>query len=108
MPSVWFLSERCPRWPFRQPSASAEFEKVAAQACDYPVRSRKVELWAFVLAELCTIVCSLLRMTSRILLGNWDLDDYLFIPIFVSGCDESSYETVHGASLEADADLSGQ
>ncbi|KAK8106785.1 CFEM domain-containing protein [Apiospora kogelbergensis] len=60
-----------------------EFEKVAAQACDSPVRSRKVELWSFVLAELCTIVCSLLRITSRILLGNWDLDDYLFFPIFV-------------------------
>ncbi|KAK8013471.1 hypothetical protein PG991_009064 [Apiospora marii] len=59
-----------------------EFEKVAAQACDSPVRSRKVELWSFVLAELCTIVCSLLRITSRCLLGNWDLDDYLFFPIF--------------------------
>ncbi|KAK7928739.1 hypothetical protein PG985_005737 [Apiospora marii] len=60
-----------------------EFEKVAAQACDSPVRSRKVELWSFVLAEFCTIFCSLLRITSRILLGNWDLDDYLFFPIFL-------------------------
>ncbi|KAK8120284.1 hypothetical protein PG999_004404 [Apiospora kogelbergensis] len=68
-----------------------EFGKVQYKACELPVRSRKLELWAFILVEIFTIICMLARFASRILLKTWDLDDYFFVPIFLFFVDETLY-----------------
>jgi hypothetical protein len=60
-------------------------ERIEAEACGAPVRSRRADLWGVLPVEIFTILCIIFRFFARYKTGvEFARDDFIMVAIVVS------------------------